>query len=59
MVVGYDTYNDSSKKGKACGACVCSSNGSLSRYYSRVSYHANFNEMSDNFSKNFERKLIF
>ncbi|XP_074604110.1 piwi-like protein 1 [Brevipalpus obovatus] len=50
MVVGYDCYHDTAKKGSSIGAFVCSLNPSATRWYSRVSYHINQEEMSSNFA---------
>jgi len=53
MVVGYDTHHDGARKGASVGGFVCSLNQSLSRYFSRVSYHNNQEELSNNFAANF------
>lgn len=52
MVVGYDTYHDSTQKGKSVGAFVSSLNPKLTQWYSRVAYHSNQEEMSSNFALN-------
>jgi len=52
MVVGYDTYHDSLNKSQSVGGFVCSLNGSLTSWYSRVAYHKDSEEMSANFSIN-------
>ncbi|XP_077500664.1 piwi-like protein 1 [Amblyomma americanum] len=39
MVIGYDTYRDSSLPHRSAGAFVASINKSLTRWYSRVSFH--------------------
>ncbi|KAK8774268.1 hypothetical protein V5799_011196 [Amblyomma americanum] len=39
MVIGYDTYRDSSSPHRSAGAFVASINKSLTRWYSRVSFH--------------------
>jgi len=57
MVVGYDTHHDGIRKGHSVGGFVCSLNASLSRYYSRVSFHQNHEEMSNNFAANFSHGL--
>ncbi|RWS01988.1 piwi-like protein 1, partial [Dinothrombium tinctorium] len=57
MVVGYDTYHDSTKRGSSVGGFVCSLNPTLTRWYSRVAYHQNREEMSNNFSVNFTHGL--
>ncbi|XP_074601873.1 piwi-like protein 1 [Brevipalpus obovatus] len=50
MIVGYDCYHDSAKKGSSVGAFVCSLNQSATRWYSRCSYHQSREEMSGNFA---------
>ena len=52
MVVGYDTHHDGTRKSESVGGFVCSINDSLTRYYSRVSYHKDRNEMTSNFRQN-------
>ncbi len=52
MVVGYDTYHDSSTRGRSVGGFVCSMNGTLTSWYSRVAFHSNQEEMSKNFAIN-------
>lgn len=61
MVVGFDVHRDSSQRGKAIGGFVCSVNPTLTKWYSRVSFHSDRNELSSNFKTNFTRKfyLIF
>lgn len=59
MVVGYDTHHDGTRKGESVGGFVCSINDQLTRYYSRVAYHKDRNEMSDNFRNNFIEGLKF
>ncbi len=53
MVVGYDTHHDTSQKGKTVGGFVCSVNAALTKWYSRVAFHQERDEMSDNFTNNF------
>ncbi|XP_074604113.1 piwi-like protein 1 [Brevipalpus obovatus] len=50
MVVGYDCYHDSARRGSSVGAFVCSLNQSATRWYSRVTYHQSREEMSGNFA---------
>ncbi|KAI1284890.1 Piwi-like protein 1 [Halotydeus destructor] len=57
MVVGYDTHHDGTRRGASVGGFVCSLNPSLSRFYSRVAYHTNHEEMSNNFAQNFAEGL--
>jgi len=53
MVVGYDTYHDSSDRNRSVGGFVASMNQTLTSWYSRASYHTNNEEMSSNFAANF------
>jgi aubergine-like protein len=57
MVVGYDTYHDSTQRGKSVGGFVSSMNATLTRWFSRVSYHGTQDEMSGNFAINFKAGL--
>ncbi|KAI1284926.1 Piwi-like protein 1 [Halotydeus destructor] len=57
MIVGYDTYHDSSQKNKSAGAFVCTLNPEQSKYYSRVSYHTSTDEMSAHFANNLTNGL--
>ncbi|XP_050028085.3 piwi-like protein 1 [Dermacentor andersoni] len=45
MVVGYDTYHDSSSRRLSAGAFVASMNRLLTRWYSRVAFHATHQEL--------------
>ena len=47
MVVGIDTYHDSAKKGRSVGGFVASMNKNLTRYYSRVAFHMQHQELLD------------
>ena len=47
MVVGIDTYHDSAKKGRSVAGYVASMNKSLTRYYSRVAFQHNHQELLD------------
>lgn len=40
MIIGFDTYHDSSKKGRSAGAFVASMNSSFTRWHSRVTFHS-------------------
>ncbi|GFY37292.1 piwi-like protein 1 [Trichonephila inaurata madagascariensis] len=40
MIIGYDTYHDSSRKGQSAGAFVSSMNANFTRWYSRVTFHS-------------------
>lgn len=52
MVVGYDTYHDSSQKGRSAGGFVASSNSTLTKWFSRVNFHTIREEMSSNLARN-------
>lgn len=54
MVVGFDTYHDGVKRGESVGALVASLNNALTKYYSRVHYHKNRDEMSGGVSHLFK-----
>ncbi|KAH7946707.1 hypothetical protein HPB52_003764 [Rhipicephalus sanguineus] len=45
MVVGYDTYHDSSSRKLSAGAFVASMNRAFTRWYSRVAFHASHQEL--------------
>ncbi|XP_029847819.1 piwi-like protein 1 [Ixodes scapularis] len=45
MCVGYDTYHDSRQKGLSAGGFVASLNRTLTRWYSRVSFHQTHQEL--------------
>lgn len=47
MVIGYDSYHDSSKRGLSVGAICCSFNDRLTQYYSRVTFQTSKQEMMD------------
>lgn len=57
MVVGYDCYHDTVRRGSSVGAFVCSLNPSATRWYSRANFHLDRNEMSSNFAGNLTRKF--
>ncbi|CAG2180514.1 unnamed protein product, partial [Oppiella nova] len=57
MIVGYDTYHDSSQKGRSVGAFVCSMNEHMSSWFSRVAYHDTSEEMSANFAINIQEGI--
>ncbi|XP_015783387.1 piwi-like protein 1 [Tetranychus urticae] len=52
MIVGYDTYHDSQRKGHSVGAFVCTSNSAATSWFCRTSYHQNRDELSGNFANN-------
>ncbi|CAN8026453.1 hypothetical protein HPB47_015530 [Ixodes persulcatus] len=47
MVIGYDTYHDSSQRGRSAGAFVASLNRTFTRWFSRVSFHASHQELGN------------
>lgn len=47
MIVGIDTYHDSSKKGRSCGGVVASMNSDCTRYYSTVTFQMSHQELQD------------
>lgn len=47
MVVGIDSYHDSSKKGRSVGGVIASMNTALTRYYSRCTFQHNMQELLD------------
>lgn len=49
MVIGFDSYHDSARKGQSVGGFVASLNNSLTRWYSQVSFHqtGGWQELSD------------
>ncbi|XP_063601294.1 piwi-like protein Siwi [Penaeus indicus] len=57
MVVGYDTYHDSARKGASWGAVVASFNKNLTRYYGQVLRHANQEELTANFCTAIQNSL--
>ena len=57
MVVGYDTYHDSTRRGESVGALVASINDAFTRYFSTVDFHRDRNEMSNKIGLMFLRAL--
>ncbi|XP_066986204.1 piwi-like protein Siwi isoform X2 [Macrobrachium rosenbergii] len=57
MVVGYDAYHDSTRRGSSWGAVVASFNKNLTRYYGQVSRHINHEELTSNFCTNIQNAL--
>ncbi|XP_054153870.1 piwi-like protein Siwi [Oppia nitens] len=57
MVVGFDVNRDSAMRERAIGAFVCSTNSTLTKWYSCVSPHKNREELSNNFKMNFQSGL--
>ncbi|RUS89237.1 hypothetical protein EGW08_002980 [Elysia chlorotica] len=48
MVVGMDSYHDSSNKGQSVGAMVASLNKECTRYYSKTEYHPSKDDLMRN-----------
>merc|ERR1719411_2302456 len=48
MIIGYDTWHNSSQKGQSVGGFVSTTNTTLSRFYSQCTLHSNNEEMCDN-----------
>ncbi|ESO84639.1 hypothetical protein LOTGIDRAFT_131825 [Lottia gigantea] len=47
MVIGIDTYHDSSQKGKSVGGVIASLNTNLTRFYSTVTHQTQHQELID------------
>ena len=56
MIVGYDTYHDSSQKGKSVGATVASLNKECTKYFSIATHHSTSEELTTNFENTIMRK---
>ena len=46
MIMGFDTYHDTSKKGRSVGAVVSSLNDTFTKYTSTVMFHEGFDEVA-------------
>ncbi|KAF8763346.1 Piwi-like protein 1 like protein [Argiope bruennichi] len=59
MVIGYDTYHDSSRRGRSAGAFVASMNQSFTQWYSKVTFHSagGWEELSNYIRINFTAAL--
>uniref|UniRef100_T1KQ99 Uncharacterized protein n=1 Tax=Tetranychus urticae TaxID=32264 RepID=T1KQ99_TETUR len=57
MFVGFSTCKDTDKRDQTVGAFVCSTNAKATSWFSQVSYHKTFEEMSSNFTANFKSGL--
>lgn len=51
MICGYDTYHDTSNRGRSFGAIVASTNDSYSRWWSNINSHERLEELSSNLSR--------
>ncbi|XP_068681290.1 piwi-like protein 1 [Montipora foliosa] len=57
MVIGIDSYHDSSTKGRSVGGFVASVNQTLTKYYSRVSFQHTGMELIDGLKTNMSAAL--
>ena len=57
MVIGYDSYHDSSQRGKSVGAAVFSLNPQMTRWYSQCALHGETEELVGNLTRFCESKL--
>lgn len=48
MVVGVDTYHDSSRRGRSVGGFIASTNQTLTKYYSQTMFQSTGQELADN-----------
>lgn len=58
MFVGFSTCKDTDKRDQTVGAFVCSTNAKATSWFSQVSYHKTFEEMSSNFTANFKSNFF-
>lgn len=58
MVVGYDTYHDSSQKGLSVGAVVATMNSELTRFSSSTTLHRNNDELIDQMKACFTNAIV-
>lgn len=45
MIMGIDTYHDSSARGRSCGGVVATTNADFTRYHSTVSFQMTHQEL--------------
>ena len=57
MVVGYDTFHDTSKKDLSVGAIVCTINNSLTKYLSYTALHRSGEELCTQFKSHLTSAL--
>ncbi|KAF1760646.1 hypothetical protein GCK72_008895 [Caenorhabditis remanei] len=57
MIVGYDLYHDSTLKGKTVGACVSTTTGDYTKFYSQTRPHENPTQLGNNLT-HFVRKAL-
>jgi len=48
MIIGYDTWHNSTQKGTSVGGFVASTNSTLSRFFSQCTFHTNNEELCNN-----------
>lgn len=58
MVCGIDTYHDSQVKGRSVAAVVCSLNSACTRYFSKVMFQHNRQELQDGLVASFTGKHL-
>ena len=58
MIVGYDAYHDSLRKGSSYGAIISSLNSNWTKYHGQVSQHSSKEELSNNFRTAIKSKYI-
>lgn len=51
MVCGYDTYHDTTNRGRSYGAFVASTNAAFSTWFSKINRHERLEELSTNLSE--------
>uniref|UniRef100_A0A1I7UZW8 Piwi domain-containing protein n=1 Tax=Caenorhabditis tropicalis TaxID=1561998 RepID=A0A1I7UZW8_9PELO len=57
MIVGYDLYHDSTLRGKTVGACVSTTTGDYTQFYSQTRPHENPTQLGNNLT-HFVRKAL-
>lgn len=57
MVCGYDTYHDTSSRGRSFGAFIASLNSHFSRWYSKADHHDKLDELSTHMAQNLNTAL--
>ncbi|CAN7986806.1 unnamed protein product [Ixodes hexagonus] len=57
MIIGYDTYHDSSRRGRSAGAFVASLNRTFTRWFSRVSFHTTHQELGNSLAAHLQDAL--
>jgi hypothetical protein len=57
MILGYDVYHCSERKGYSVGALVATTSDNLAKYFSVVSFHKDKSELSSNMCSDTKSKL--